>query len=63
MADFLKTNRLTISFTEQSHFEDILQLRSDPDVQRLIFLNYRYAINMVLDQLVLALGVSLQHTS
>lgn len=34
MTDFLKTNRLTISFTERSHFEDILQLRSDPDVQR-----------------------------
>lgn len=34
MTDFLKTKRLTIRFTEPSHLEDILQLRSDPDVQR-----------------------------
>ena len=36
MTDFLNTKRLTIRFTEPSHFDDILQLRSDPDVQRFI---------------------------
>lgn len=30
----LKPKRLTLRFTEPSHFDDILQLRSDPEVQR-----------------------------
>lgn len=34
MTDFLKTKRLTVRFTDPIHFEDILNLRSDPDVQR-----------------------------
>jgi len=34
MNDFLITKRLTIRLTEPNHFEDILALRSNPDVQR-----------------------------
>ena len=34
MTELIKTKRLTICYTKLRHFEDILQLRSDPDVQR-----------------------------